>query len=377
MLWAYLVTPCHGTEFVESGAMSLVDEQHRAISKVNKLLAHTTPKIIEAAIILGEKFPRRLPNPKVWNKEWGCIVDHESATALRALGRDPVMTDPENYKHFPPNVAAICDIWKFKRWCERGGKPEIFLRRIHDGTINSGMRRPDLRDLVTLEGYTRDQARRKFQDEAEISSDYDSGGNIFTGEFQTVLTSKLVPDCSVDLIFADLPWEHESVHLHGDLAEFARAKLKTGGLCLVVTGNYWLDDCMALMKPHLTHLANFRLRFEKRRTNPPFHNIHFTGQPVLVYVKGPRKNLLHKTVDEIIERANTDYHKWGRSIDAYEYFIRRLTNPGDLVCDPTVGGGPVPVACYKLGRRFIGAEKSSRMAKTARRRLDEFIRSHT
>ena len=374
MLWADLATPCRGMEFMESGTMN-VDDQHRAIAKINRLLAGTTPKIIEAAILLSDWFPHHLPNPAVWKKEWGCIVDHESATALRALGRDPDMTNPEIYKSFPPNVAAICDIWKFKRWCARERKPEIFLRRIHDGTINSGMRRPDLRDLIELEGYTRDQARRRFQDDAEISPDYESGGNIFTGEFQTVLTPKLLPDFSVDLIFADLPWEYESVHLHGDLAEFAKQKLKTGGLCLVITGNYWLDECMALMRPHLTHLANFRLRFEKRKTNPPFHNIQFTGQPVLVYAKGPRKNLLHKTVDEIIERANTEYHKWGRATDAYEYYIRRLTNPGDLVCDPTVGGGAVPVACCKLDRRFIGAEKSQRAAKTARRRLDEFIRS--
>jgi DNA modification methylase len=36
--------------------------------------------------------------------------------------------------------------------------------------------------------------------------------------------------------------------------------------------------------------------------------------------------------------------------------IERLTNPGDLVVDPFLGGGTTAIVCRELGRRFVGCD---------------------
>ena len=36
--------------------------------------------------------------------------------------------------------------------------------------------------------------------------------------------------------------------------------------------------------------------------------------------------------------------------------IERMTEPGQVICDPFVGGGATAVAAVSLGRYFVGAD---------------------
>lgn len=49
--------------------------------------------------------------------------------------------------------------------------------------------------------------------------------------------------------------------------------------------------------------------------------------------------------------------------------ISDFTDPGDIVLDPFAGSGTTGVACLRLGRRFIGIEKSEAYAAIATERL--------
>lgn len=46
-----------------------------------------------------------------------------------------------------------------------------------------------------------------------------------------------------------------------------------------------------------------------------------------------------------------------------------FTSPGELICDPFMGGGSTGVAAVKLGRRFIGIERDERYFDIARDRI--------
>jgi len=48
------------------------------------------------------------------------------------------------------------------------------------------------------------------------------------------------------------------------------------------------------------------------------------------------------------------------------------SDPGDLVVDPFSGSGTTGEACIRLGRRFLGIEKSPRFAELSRTRLSRF-----
>lgn len=52
-----------------------------------------------------------------------------------------------------------------------------------------------------------------------------------------------------------------------------------------------------------------------------------------------------------------------------EPFIRVLTNPGDLVCDPFVGSGTTGAVCKRLARNFIGFDIRESQVELARRRI--------
>ena len=64
-----------------------------------------------------------------------------------------------------------------------------------------------------------------------------------------------------------------------------------------------------------------------------------------------------------------EHHDWGQDQSEVEYLIEKLTQPGELVVEPFCGGGSVPAAAKKLGRRWIATEIDETTALIARKRL--------
>ena len=65
------------------------------------------------------------------------------------------------------------------------------------------------------------------------------------------------------------------------------------------------------------------------------------------------------------------HHDWGQDQSEVEYLLEKLTQPGELVVEPFCGGGSVPAAAKKLGRRWIATEIDETTALIARKRLSE------
>jgi DNA modification methylase len=64
-----------------------------------------------------------------------------------------------------------------------------------------------------------------------------------------------------------------------------------------------------------------------------------------------------------------EHHDWRQDQSKVEYLIDKLTQPGELVVDPFCGGGAVPAAAKRAGRRWIATEISRTTALVARKRL--------
>jgi len=62
-------------------------------------------------------------------------------------------------------------------------------------------------------------------------------------------------------------------------------------------------------------------------------------------------------------------HPTQKPVALMEHCLERMTKPGDLVLDPYMGSGPVPLACLRMGRRCIAAEIVPAYFEIARRRL--------
>ncbi len=68
-------------------------------------------------------------------------------------------------------------------------------------------------------------------------------------------------------------------------------------------------------------------------------------------------------------------HPTEKPLPAVELLVQVSSNPGDLVLDPFLGSGTTPVACKRLGRRFIGFERSPDYIAMTRKRLQREERS--
>jgi site-specific DNA-methyltransferase (adenine-specific) len=66
--------------------------------------------------------------------------------------------------------------------------------------------------------------------------------------------------------------------------------------------------------------------------------------------------LPHSVIEQINIR-NKNLHPTSKPVPLLETLIKYHSNDGDLILDPTMGGGSTGEACINLNRRFIGIEK--------------------
>lgn len=59
-----------------------------------------------------------------------------------------------------------------------------------------------------------------------------------------------------------------------------------------------------------------------------------------------------------IKRAGLPAHPAVMPESVASFFVKFMTEPGDLVYDPFLGSGTTAIACEKLGRRWIGSDRS-------------------
>ncbi len=174
------------------------------------------------------------------------------------------------------------------------------------------------------------------------------------GDFRTVLAA--IPPASVDLIFTDPPYPKEFLPLWADMAAFAAEKLKPGGCLAAYSGQSHLPDVIQSLTNHLDYIWTIAVRGRGPKTQIFQPRIWSAWKPIFLFAKPPV--LRTEWLDDLFEGTGPekDAHGWQQGLGEAEHFIRLLSEPGDIVVDPFLGGGTTAVACRNTGRRFIGAE---------------------
>ena len=94
-------------------------------------------------------------------------------------------------------------------------------------------------------------------------------------------------------------------------------------------------------------------------------------KPVLWFVKGELNPT--DTVGDVVRSDVNDndkqHHHWGQSESGMADLIDRSTNPGDLICDPFLGGGTTGLVATDMGRRFIGSDIDAECVNATRKRM--------
>lgn len=175
---------------------------------------------------------------------------------------------------------------------------------------------------------------------------------------------------SVDVIITDPPYPQEYVPLYADLARLAAHALKPGGSMLVMIGQSYLPDLLALMTPHLRYHWTVGYLAPGAHTQIWQRKVLCGWKPVLWFVKGDYAGDWKYDVARS-EAPDKEHHTWGQSESGMAELIERFSQPGDVVLDPFMGGGTTGVIALKLGRQFIGIDVDTSAIQTTKNRLAE------
>lgn len=161
---------------------------------------------------------------------------------------------------------------------------------------------------------------------------------------------------SVDLIFTDPPYPAEFLDLWYDLGEFAARVLKPGHLLVAYSGQFHLPEVIQALCSHLEYVWSGSLVTPGDHTQIMQRKVRSWSKPILFFAAAgePEWPWFEDTFES--EGPSKDRHDWEQSEGAARHFLERLSEPGELVCDPFLGSGTTASAAATLGRDFIGCD---------------------
>lgn len=174
---------------------------------------------------------------------------------------------------------------------------------------------------------------------------------------------------SLDCIITDPPYPQEFIPLYGDLVERAAVWLKPGGSLLAMAGELHLPSVLReLDGGPLTYqwtncylVAGASVQIFPRKVSSQW-------KPVFWYVKGKYDG---PGICDVFksDKADKEFHDWGQSESGIAALVRAFSKPGDVVCDPFMGGGTTGVVSLGLNRLFVGVENDPATFETAKTRI--------
>lgn len=192
---------------------------------------------------------------------------------------------------------------------------------------------------------------------------------IIVGDFRDHFDK--VADGSVSLIFTDPPYDKKAAELYAELGAFAKEKLADGGSLICYVGHVQLIEALNALSTHVRFWWPLACVHSGRTVLMREYGIKAHWKPVLWFVKGTRDDKTKIVADVMSGGTEKTHHDWQQSQSEAECWIDALTAPGDLVCDPFLGGGTTAAAAQKLSREWLGFEIDAYNARICSQRIEE------
>lgn len=181
-----------------------------------------------------------------------------------------------------------------------------------------------------------------------------------------------LPTMRPDSIITDPPYVGDSIPLYEKLRDFAIDTLPEGGPLVVMTWQAILPEVIeALRCPELSYRWTICWRYANTENTVDHpRRVFDCWKPILVYHWGGMPDDAPMIRDEIAN-AVTDksVHEWGQSVEGFERLVLSFSQPGDVVCDPFLGGGTTAIAALANTRRFAGCDIDPAAIEITERRL--------
>jgi hypothetical protein len=178
----------------------------------------------------------------------------------------------------------------------------------------------------------------------------------------------------VDAIVTDPPYiTADAVELYAALRDLALRILKPGGAIVAMTWQPILFDVgRALAHPDLRYRWTVAWVSGAHETTADHaRRVNDRWKPVLVYHRGKWAEKAGMLTDVVStdRDAEKGQHAWQQGLNGFRQLIRAVSKPGDVICDPFVGGGTTALAALAEERHFVGCDIDAHAVDTTHARL--------
>jgi site-specific DNA-methyltransferase (adenine-specific) len=169
-----------------------------------------------------------------------------------------------------------------------------------------------------------------------------------------------------DAVITDPPYPQEFLHVFSELAEGCKAAGVP--LVAVMSGQSYLPEVMHRLCAHLRYRWTLAYLTPGGQAVQQWQaKVNTAWKPVLLF--GDSTEWFG---DVALSKPNDNdkrFHGWGQSESGMADLVERLTKPGQLVCDPFLGGGTTAVVSLARGRRFVGCDIDAAHVQQAKARV--------
>ena len=184
-----------------------------------------------------------------------------------------------------------------------------------------------------------------------------------------------IEPCSVDVIITDPPYPYEYLSTYVDLSEFADYALKPGGSLLALAGQSYLPQVMQCLQSSLEyHWTLAYLTPGGQSAQLWQRKVNTFWKPLLWFTKGAYTgNWVGDVCKSNVNDNDKNHHHWGQSESGIADIIERFSLPGQIICDPFVGGGTTAVVAAGMKRYFVGCDIDAACVEKTNQRLREVL----
>jgi hypothetical protein len=168
-------------------------------------------------------------------------------------------------------------------------------------------------------------------------------------------------------VITDPPYPREFLPVFSELAESCKAAGVP--LVAVMSGQSYLPEVMRRLCEHLHYRWTLAYMTPGGQAAQQWQaKVNTTWKPVFLFGEA-----VEWFGDVAVSKPNDNdkrFHGWGQSESGMADLVERLTKPGQLICDPFLGGGTTAVVSLALGRRFVGCDIDADAVIKARQRVE-------
>lgn len=193
--------------------------------------------------------------------------------------------------------------------------------------------------------------------------------SIHHGDFRVILPSLE----QSDFIITDPPYPKEYLSLYEDLAMIAKDNLKQGASLLVMCGQSYFPEIIAMMSKHLDYQWLLAYTTSGGQSAQLWQRkVNTFWKPVIWFTNGEYTG---EWIGDVVKSAVNDNeksgHDWGQSTSGMKDLLSRFVFPNALVIDPFCGAGATGLAALSLDCRFIGIDIEADSVAIASKRLSD------